>query len=72
VRDNPWDVGWWRYRVPGLGDVDWRRLIDVLYEGGFDGTLSVEHEDPLWGGSEEKNKIGLNIAYKTLRPWIVK
>lgn len=71
VRDNPWDVGWWRYRVPGLGEVDWRRLIDVLYEGGFDGTLSVEHEDPLWGGSEEKVKVGLEIAYRTLRPLIV-
>lgn len=72
VRENPWDVGWWRYRVPGLGEVDWRRLIDVLYEGEFDGTLSVEHEDPLWGGSEEKNKIGLQIAYKTLSPLVVK
>ena len=57
IRENPWDVGWWRYRVPGLGDVDWRRLIDVMYEGGFNGTLSVEHEDPLWGGTEEKMKL---------------
>lgn len=24
------DEGWWRYRVPGPGDVDWRRLVDVL------------------------------------------
>lgn len=72
VRENPWDVGWWRYRVPGLGEVDWRRLIDAMYEGGFNGTLSVEHEDPLWGGTEEKVKIGLQIAYKTLRPHIVK
>jgi sugar phosphate isomerase/epimerase len=71
VRENPWDVGWWRYRVPGLGDVDWRRLIDVMYEGGFNGTLSVEHEDPQWGGTEEKVKIGLQVAYKTLRPHIV-
>lgn len=71
VRENPWDVGWWRYRVPGLGDVDWRRLVDVMYEGGFKGTLSVEHEDPLWGGTEEKVKIGLQVAYKTLRPMIV-
>ena len=23
-RPDPWDVGWWRYRVPGLGQVDWR------------------------------------------------
>ncbi|MHB1430510.1 MAG: sugar phosphate isomerase/epimerase family protein [Streptosporangiaceae bacterium] len=71
VRENPWDVGWWRYRVPGLGDVDWRRLIDVLYEGGFDGVLSVEHEDPIWGGTQERVRTGLQVAYRTLRPLIV-
>ena len=70
-RDDPWDVGWWRYRVPGLGEVDWPRLIDVLYEGGFDGVLSVEHEDPVWGGTEEKVETGLKIAHRTLRPLIV-
>jgi sugar phosphate isomerase/epimerase len=70
-RDNPWDVGWWRYRVPGLGDVDWRRVVDTLYEGGFQGVLSVEHEDPVWGGDEEKVKQGLLIAHRTLRPLII-
>ena len=70
-RDNPWDVGWWRYRVPGLGDVDWRAVVDTLYEGGFTGTLSVEHEDPVWGGTEEKVKQGLIVAHRTLRPLIV-
>jgi sugar phosphate isomerase/epimerase len=70
-RDDPWDVGWWRYRVPGRGQVEWNRLIDVLYEGGFDGVLSVEHEDPQWGGTEEKVEIGLDIAHRTLRPLIV-
>ena len=72
VRENPWDVGWWRYRVPGLGEVNWKKLIDVMYEGGFNGTLSVEHEDPIWGGNEENVKVGLEIAYKTLRPHIIK
>jgi sugar phosphate isomerase/epimerase len=71
VRDDPWDVGWWRYRVPGLGQVDWVRLVDALYEGGFDGVLSVEHEDPVWGGTEEKVEIGLRIAHHTLRPLLV-
>ena len=33
--------------------------------------LSVEHEDPVWGGSDEKVKIGLKIAQRTLRPLIV-
>ena len=44
--EDPWDMGWWRYRIPGLGQVDFRRYVDTLYEGGFDGVLSVEHEDP--------------------------
>ena len=72
VRENPWDVGWWRYRVPGLGEVNWKKLIDVMYEGGFNGTLSVEHEDPIWGGTEENVKVGLEIAFTTLRPHIIK
>ena len=72
ARDDPWDVGWWRYRVPGLGQVDWVRLIDTLYEGGFDGVLSVEHEDPVWGGSEDRVEVGLEVAHRTLRPLLVR
>ena len=71
VREDPWDVGWWRYRVPGLGQVDWRDLIDTLYEGGFDGVLSVEHEDPVWGGTEERIETGLRVAHRTLLPLVV-
>jgi sugar phosphate isomerase/epimerase len=70
-RPDPWDVGWWRYRVPGLGQVDWTRVVDTLYEGGFDYVLSVEHEDPVWGGTEERIETGLRVAHRTLRPLIV-
>ncbi len=70
-RPDPWDVGWWRYRVPGLGEVDWRRVVDTLYEGGFDGVLSVEHEDPVWGGTEDRIETGLRVAHSTLRPLLV-
>ena len=70
-RDDPWDNGWWRYRVPGRGQVDWNAVVDALYENGFTGTLSVEHEDPVWSGTEEKVKTGLEIAHRTLRPLIV-
>ncbi|MFC6237302.1 sugar phosphate isomerase/epimerase family protein [Longivirga aurantiaca] len=70
-RPDPWDVGWWRYRVPGLGQVDWTAVVDALYEGGFEGVLSVEHEDPIWGGTEDKVKTGLEIAHRTLAPLIV-
>ncbi|PYY60719.1 sugar phosphate isomerase/epimerase [Curtobacterium sp. MCSS17_011] len=68
--DDPWDMGWWRFRVPGRGVVDWPHVVDRLYEAGFDGTLSVEHEDPLWGGTDEKVLEGLRIAHRTLRPLI--
>ena len=71
-REDPWDVGWWRYRVPGLGQVDWVRLVDALYEGGFEGVLSVEHEDPVWGGTEERVEAGLEVAHRTLRPLLVR
>jgi sugar phosphate isomerase/epimerase len=71
AREDPWDVGWWRYRVPGRGEVDWPKLVDTLYEGGFDGVLSVEHEDPVWGGTEDRVRTGLQVAYRTLRPLLV-
>jgi sugar phosphate isomerase/epimerase len=71
-RQGAWERSWWRFRVPGLGDLDWRRVIDVLYEGGFDGAVSIEHKDPTWGGTEDKVKTGLTIARRTLQPLLVK
>jgi len=70
ARTRPEDTGWWRYRVPGRGQLDWNRIVDALYTGGFDGTVAVEHEDPVWGGTQTKIKQGLEIAAQTLRPLI--
>ncbi|MGE5549735.1 MAG: sugar phosphate isomerase/epimerase family protein [Bacteroidota bacterium] len=50
---------WWRHRLPGLGDLDWNRIVANLYEIGYDGTISIEHEDPVWEGTEAKVKAGL-------------
>lgn len=68
---DPWGMGWWRYRIPGLGQVDFRHYVDALYEGGFEGVLSVEHEDPVWGGSPDMVDKGLQIAQRNLRPLVV-
>jgi sugar phosphate isomerase/epimerase len=70
-RTSPWDSGWWRYRIPGLGDVDWQGVVARLRAGGFDGFISVEHEDPVWSGSETKVHQGLLIAQRTLSPLLV-
>lgn len=64
------EKGWYRYRVPGRGVVDWTRLLDALDEGGYTGVVSVEHEDPVWTGSTTRVQAGLEIAYHTLRPLI--
>jgi sugar phosphate isomerase/epimerase len=68
---EPWDTGWWQYRVPGLGEVDWLRIVDALYVGGYEGVISVEHEDPVWSGTPDRVKQGLVLAERTLGPMIV-
>ncbi|MEV0717957.1 sugar phosphate isomerase/epimerase [Asanoa sp. NPDC050611] len=70
-KPSPWISGWWRYRVPGLGEVDWRRLVDVLHEGGYAGAVSIEHEDPVWSGTPSRVRDGLVLAQRTLAPLIV-
>ncbi|WP_214105602.1 sugar phosphate isomerase/epimerase family protein [Acrocarpospora catenulata] len=69
-RTSPTDVGWWRYRIPGRGQLDWNRIIDTLYVHGYEGTVAVEHEDLVWGGTLAKTQQGLRIAAQTLRPFI--
>jgi sugar phosphate isomerase/epimerase len=68
--DNPWQSGWWRYRIPGLGEVDWPALVAALSSAGYDGVVSVEHEDPVWSGSVEKIRHGLVLASETLDPLV--
>ena len=64
----PWSSGWWRYRLPGSGQVDWSAFLGALGEEGYDGVVSVEHEDPVWTGSVERVTHGLELARDTLAP----
>lgn len=61
---------WWRHRIPGQGDVDWNQFITALYENGYDGVLSIEHEDPIWTGTDEKVAKGLQLSKKHLEFFI--
>lgn len=62
---------WWRYRLPGFGAVDWHRYLDALYQTGYDQAFSVEHEDPLWAGTEEQALQGLRLSHQFLHPFMV-
>lgn len=53
------DFSWWSYRIPGRGELDWRQLLGQLIAEGYDGTLSLEHEDAAYEGSVEAVENGL-------------
>lgn len=40
--------GWWRYRIPGQGIINWREFLTVLLDIRFQGGIAVEHEDQFW------------------------
>jgi sugar phosphate isomerase/epimerase len=63
-------VGWQIPRLPGLGEIRWDRFIAALYAVGFDGTISIEHEDRSFEGEEELVKRGFLLARDVLRPYI--
>jgi sugar phosphate isomerase/epimerase len=46
------DRGWWRYVIPGYGDIDWGVYIARLRDNGYNGVLSIEHEDRALGREE--------------------
>ena len=52
-----------RFRVPGWGEIDWRLLLTELQLAGYDGVLSIEHEDPTMSREE-----GLRQAVQFLGP----
>jgi len=62
---------WQIPHLPGMGLIDWRRLIAALYDVGYDFVLSIEHEDANWEATEELVKRGFLLAKKTLELYIV-
>lgn len=58
---------WWIYRLPGLGEIDWREFMRTLKRIGYDFVISIEHEDPVWTGTVEKSKTGLKMGLEHLR-----
>ena len=43
--------GWWRYRLPGFGALDWRAIFSALRDVSYDGIVAIENEDPLCPGA---------------------
>ncbi|MBY5332916.1 sugar phosphate isomerase/epimerase [Rhizobium leguminosarum] len=65
--------GWWQYKLPGFGLIDWPRFLRQARRAGFDGTLSIEHEDAAygWPGKElaarkDGERLGLDYLRNVL------
>jgi sugar phosphate isomerase/epimerase len=41
--------GWWRYAIPGFGDINWGEYTSHLRSNGYKGVMSIEHEDSAFG-----------------------
>jgi sugar phosphate isomerase/epimerase len=63
-------MGWQIPRLPGLGEVRWDRFLSQLYRVGYDGVVSVEHEDRVFERTDELVKRGFLIARDALRPYL--
>lgn len=59
---------WWRFVIPGLGQIDWPKLFATAREVGYEGDLALEHEDEAYYG--ERWNEGLLLGLKALRPLI--
>src|SRR5690606_349009 len=62
-----WSEGDWRYTIPGSGEVNWTKVAALLRIKGYDGVISIELEDHLYGASLEANKEGIRKALEHLR-----
>ena len=70
-------VRWWVYRLPGLGSIDWAAFFSVLQRAGYQGAMSLEHEDPLYGSPNRPGPdfnpeyaLGFKMAHRYLRQYV--
>jgi len=53
---------WWRYCIPGFGRIDWGEYVGRLRLAGYDGVLSVEHEDGTFDAEEGFEKAIAHLS----------
>jgi len=64
-KTSEWDAGFYRYRIPGWGNIEWKEIYKVFYDIGFDGPIIIEHEDPVFDG--DLRPVGLKMGHDYLR-----
>ena len=57
-------------KLPGLGDIDWGRLLSVLGDTGYDGAICIEVEDRAYERNLDTRKAALRQSARFLRQFI--
>jgi sugar phosphate isomerase/epimerase len=57
-------------KLPGLGDIEWRKFFSALYEIGYYGCACIEVEDKSFEGSLETRKAALIQSRNYLRQYV--
>jgi sugar phosphate isomerase/epimerase len=77
-------LGWWRFRAPGFGEINWPEFVSALLDIGYTGNLDIEHEDEVFAaqtiaaiGSEAdivemmgREQNGLILGYRHLSQFV--
>ena len=68
---------WWQFRIPGMGKIPWPEFFSVLQGAGYQGAMSIEHEDELYGAADnpgpdfsEPYKVGFRMAKRYLNQYV--
>ncbi|GHO89880.1 sugar phosphate isomerase/epimerase family protein [Dictyobacter formicarum] len=59
---------YFRFRIPGYGEINWPQFISTLDEIGYTGDIAIEHEDPVYWN--DKFDEGLDRGWQVLHPLI--
>lgn len=60
---------WHTPRLPGYGEMDWRRFMAELMATNYRGPVCIEVEDPTFGKTLAGRQAGLRVAGNVLRPF---
>ncbi|TDF93737.1 sugar phosphate isomerase/epimerase family protein [Paenibacillus piri] len=58
--------GFWRYTIPGHGEVDWAKVAVRLDRLGYNGPICIELEDHRFRGTADNEWQGIQKAYEHL------
>jgi sugar phosphate isomerase/epimerase len=68
---------WWRYRIPGMGQIRWNEFFSILQDAGYHGAMSIEHEDALYGADNnpgpdfsDEYKVGFVMGKRYLSQYV--